>query len=240
MRSFLALSLLTVALPSFAADAAPAKNWTDAGELSFVNANGNTKTQTTSVKDAYSYSFSPKTKLDLEGGGLGAKSQGVVTAEQYDAFEKVERKVDDRNYLFEKYRWDRNRFAGVAHRHDFSAGAGRELWKTSKDLWVAEGAPGYVNEERIADKRKTFASARAYTKYARDLSATAKFSQDAEWIQSLADKRDSRLNTETDLIASISTHFSVKNSFVWHRDNRPPQNKGKDDTILSVALIANF
>lgn len=235
MKTLLLLPLLAVA-----ARAADAKPWKNAVELSFVSANGNSKTQTTSAKDAFSYDVDALTKLDLEAGGLGARSEGKVTAEQYYAFEKVSRKFTDRDYVFEKYRWDRNQLGGVLHRHDLSVGVGRELWKTAKDLWIGEAAPGYVNEERYADARRSYASARAYTKYERELSATAKFSQDLEYVVSLRDSRDSRTNTETALTAALTTSLSVKNSFVWKHDSRPAPGKRKDDTILSVALIASF
>ena len=235
---FIALSALLLASPAAAADSA--KKWKDSAELSFVNANGNVKAQTTSVKNAFTYDFDALTRFENEAGGLGARSDGRVTAEQYYALEKVSRKLDDRNYVFERYRWDRNRFAGVAHRHDFSVGVGRELWKTPKDLLILEASPGYLNEERIQEKRKSFASTRVYAKYTRELSATAKFSQDAEYIQSLKDKRDKRINAETALTAAINSTFSIKNSFVWRHDSRPPDGKRKDDTVLSVALIASF
>lgn len=237
MKSILFVLPLLLAVPARAADAKP---WKNSAELSFVSANGNSKTQTTSAKNTFTYDFTPRTKLELEAGALGARSEGKVTAEQYFAEEKVSHKVDDRNYVFEKYRWDRNVFAGVLHRHDFSVGVGRELWKTPKDLLIGEVSPGYINEERLNDKRKSFADARVYSKYTRTLSATANFSQDAEYTLSLADSRDSRLGTETALTAALSSRLSVKNSFVWKHDSRPPKGKRKDDTILSVALIANF
>lgn len=238
MRTWIAVALL-LPLPG-AVSAAEAKIWKNSVELSFVNANGNSKTQTTSAKNAFAYDFSAATKAEVEAGGLGARSDGRVTAEQYHAEQKVSHKVSDRNYVFERYRWDRNVFAGVLHRHDLSLGVGRELWKTPKDLLTGELAPGYLNEERLNDRRKSFASARAYAKYVRDISATAKFSQDAEYTLSLKDSRDSRLNTETALTAALSTLLSVKNSFVWRHDARPPAGKRKDDTILSIALIASF
>lgn len=232
--------LLVFALTSCASAADAPRAWKDSAEWSFVNANGNAKTQTTSIKNTFSYTFSPLTKLEVEAGGLNARSERRATAEQYYAIEKVERKITQRNYAVEKYRWDRNVFAGVLHRHDFSIGAGRELWKTPKDLLTGEAAPGYLNEERANEPRKSFLSVRAYSKYVRDLSATAKFGQDAEYVQSLKDRRDARLGTETALTAAISSVFSVKNSFVWKHDSRPPSGKRKDDTILSVALIASF
>ena len=42
------------------------------------------------------------------------------------------------------------------------------------------------------------------------------------------------------LTAALSSSLSVKNSYVWKHDSRPPVGKRKDDTILSVALIAGF
>jgi putative salt-induced outer membrane protein YdiY len=231
--------LSSIALPSFA-DEAPPKKWKDTAEGSFVNTNGNSKATTTSAKDLFTYHFDAATKLEIEGGALGARSQGQVTTEQYYAGEKAEQKVDDRNYLYERLRWDKNRFAGVANRYDFSLGGGRDIWKTKTDLWSAEGGPGYVNEERTHDKRRSYASARAYTRYAHDFSPTAKFSQDAEWLQSLADKRDNRISTETDLVTTLTTRFSVKTSFVWKHVSQPPPNTIKDDTVTAVALIANF
>lgn len=241
MKTALALPLLLCALaaPLKAADA-PAKKWKDSAEASFVNANGNSKTTTTAAKNDFTLDIDPMTKFEFELGALGARSQGQVTAEQYYAGERLQRKVDDRDYAFERYRWDKNRFAGIAHRHDISVGAGRELWKTAKDLWTAEGGPGYVVEERINDKRRSYGAARLYTKYTHDFSATAKFSQDAEYVQSLKDKRDNRLATETAVNTQLTTVFSLKTSFVWKHVGQPPPNAVKDDTITSVALIANF
>lgn len=235
----LALALLAAALPA-AAQEAPAKKWKGTGEFSFVSANGNSKAQTSSAKGGFNYQFTPLMALEMEGGGLGSRSQGVVTAEQYHAGEKISRKLTDRDYVFERYRWDRNRFARIAHRHDVSAGAGRELWKSAKDLLIAELAPGYVNEERVMEKRKSYASARAYAKYTRDLAPGSRFSQDAEWVQSLADKRDKLVNTETSLSAALNAKLALKNSFVWKHNSRPPQGTRKDDTIVSVALVATF
>jgi putative salt-induced outer membrane protein YdiY len=205
-----------------------------------VSANGNSKAQTTSAKGGFNYTFTPLMALEMEGGGLGSRSQGLVTAEQYYGSEKISRKVDDRNYVFEKYRWDRDRFKRIAHRHDLSAGVGREFWKTDKDLLIAELAPGYINEERLMEKRKSYASSRFYSKYTRDLSPGSRFTQDAEWIQSLADNRDKLINTETTFSAALSSSLALKNSFVWRHNSRPPAGARKDDTIVSVALVATF
>jgi putative salt-induced outer membrane protein YdiY len=218
----------------------PVKNWKDSAEASFVNTNGNSKTSTTAGKDNFSYDFTKRDRLEIEGGGLGARSRQQVTAEQYYAGEKLQRRFDSADYLFEKYRWDKNRFAGVVSRQEISVGVGRPLWKTKTDLLTFEAAPGYLNEVRIGQSRVSAATSRAYSKFSHDFTATSKFSQDVEYIQNLADKRDSRINMETDLVTELSTHFAVKTSFNWKRSNFPPPGFAKDDEITSFALIANF
>jgi putative salt-induced outer membrane protein len=218
----------------------PAKKWHDTAEASYVNTNGNSRTSTTAGKNSFSYDFDKATRLELEGGGLGTRSAGQVTAEQYYAREKTQRNFSERDYVFENYRWDKNRFAGIANLQVISIGVGRDLWKTKTDLWTFEAAPGYLNEEFTNAPRRSVGTVRAYTRYSHDFTPTSKFSQDVEYIQSLADKRDSRINTETDLTTALSSHFSVKTSFIWKRSTQPPAGVHKDDEITSFALLANF
>jgi putative salt-induced outer membrane protein YdiY len=223
-----------------AAAPAPTKKWKDSAEASFVDTNGNSKTSTTAGKDSFTYDFDPLTRLELGGGGLNARSQNQTTAEQYYAGEKTQSKFDDRDYVFEKYRWDKDRFAGVLSRQEFSVGVGRDFWKTKTNLLTGEAAPGYLNEERVGEARRSVAMGRLYSKYAHDFTATSKFSQDVEYLQSLADDRDSRINTETALTTTLTTRFAVKTSFTWKRSNQPPPGFHKDDELTSFALIANF
>src|SRR5688572_22538909 len=99
------------------AEEPPKKNWESKTELSVVSTNGNSKATTSSAKEAFTYKWT-RTKLDLEAGGLGSKSEGRVTAEEYFASEKFSFSLSERNYLFEKVRWDKNRFAGIEERFD--------------------------------------------------------------------------------------------------------------------------
>jgi putative salt-induced outer membrane protein YdiY len=242
MKNILAALLVTAfATSAFAQpQPSPAKKWKDSAEASFVNTNGNSKTTTTSAKDAFSYDFDTWTRLELEAGALGSRSNGRTISEQYFAQEKAQRKYDDRDYGFEKYRWDKDRFAGIISRQELSAGLGREFWKNPTNLLIGEAAPGYVNEERSGEKRRSYGSARFHAKYTHDFTATSKFSQDAEYLQSLKDKRDNRLGTETALTTALTTLLSVKTSFIWKHSGQPPPGNVKDDTITSFALIASF
>lgn len=237
----LCLSLLLLPSSALAAEAPPSeKKWKDQAEFSLVTANGNSKTMTVQAKNAFGWDFRPSWNLALEAGGINAKSQGATTAEQYYALEKVIRKLSERNYLFQEYRWERDPLAKVAHRHALNAGCGRELWKREKDLLIGEAAPGYVNEERVEARRNDYAAGRLYSKYTRRLSAASDFSQDAEYTQNLKLLKDNRLETETAVTAALNTVFSIKASFLWKHNSFPPGTVLKDDTTTAVALIASF
>lgn len=236
----LAFSLI-VAVSVFADETPPGppKPWKNETEFSFVSANGNTRSTTTSGKDTLTYTIS-KTSLELSGGGLGAKSAGVVVAEQYNAAEKVSYKVTERDYLFERFGWDKDRFAGIRNRYDSSVGVGRTILKYEHDTLLSEIGGGYISEKRIHSSDKDFATGRGYLKYTHTISPTANFSQDAEYVQSLREGRDARIKTETAVIAALSAHLSLKASYVWKYVGAPPPNVGRSDTLTSIALIAVY
>lgn len=215
------------------------KPWTNATEVSVLSSNGNTRSNTTSAKNTFNYKWS-QSAFELIFGGLGARNKGETVAEKYFANEKYSYKLSDRNYAFEKFGWDKDRFAGIKNRYESNLGLGRELIKRPTDLLIFELGGGYVNEERENTKVNDFSSGRAYSKYTRTLSPTANFSQDAEYIANFEDKDDFRVNTETALTATLTTHLSLKVGYTWKHVGKPAVGFGRNDTTTSVALIANY
>jgi putative salt-induced outer membrane protein len=221
--------------PLFSAE----KPWKNVTEASLVSTNGNTKTSTTSGKNTFNYNWS-KSGLELIGGGLGSKSRGVNTAEKYFASEKVSYKLSDRNYSFEKFGWEKDRFAGIKNRYDSGLGLGRELIKTEINNLIFEIGGGFISEERFNQKKNAFASGRAYSKFIHKISETANFSQDAEYLSNFEDPDDFRVNTESAITAALSVHFSLKVSYTWKHVGVPPIGFVRNDTTTAVALIASY
>lgn len=215
------------------------KPWKDTGEVSVVSANGNSRATTTSAKNTFLYHWT-NTSLELVGEGMGSSSGNQVTAEQYNASEKVKRTLTGSNYVFEEGGWDKNRFAGIRDRYSASAGVGRLLMNFTRDKLTGEIGGGYIHEERTDAPQNNFPSGRAYSKYSHILSPTATFSQDAEYLHDFTNLKDYRLNMETAVIASLTTQLSLKASYTWKRVGEPPPGFGKDDTVTSVALIINY
>jgi putative salt-induced outer membrane protein YdiY len=122
---------------------------------------------------------------------------------------------------------------------------GRELIATAKNQLNVELGGGFVNEQRILPPRAKFGTGRAYSKYTRVLSPTANFNQDAEYLHNFKNKDGYRVTTNTALVASITTHVSMKFGYQWKFINQPATNAagqkfGKSDTLASAALIVNY
>lgn len=236
---FLALLLTSCSTSAMAKEAAAPKKWKNSAELSYVQTTGNSKTSTVSGKNLLNYDFK-KTAVEIVAGGLGAKNRGIETAEQYNASEKLSLKLVGKNYAFQKTAWDKNRFAGIHNRFDMGLGLGRHFLDAPDDQLFAEAGGGYIFEDRIHTNNQTFGSYRAYAKYIRTLSATANASQDAEYLGNFHDPNGYRINAETAIVTSISTHFSLKASYLWKYVNRPGLDFHKTDTMTGVALIVNY
>lgn len=239
--SVFAFLLALAAWPCGAAEKEPEKKkpLTASAELSYVDAGGNTEAATLSTKGKLAYE-GKKNGWELEAGALGSSGKEGTTAEQYFATEKLLRKKDERNYVFERLKWDKDRFAGIRNRLDGTVGVGRKILDKAKDELTVEIGPGYIHEERIGSPTNSFVSARIYSKYTRTLSETASFTQDAEYVASLERAEDYRASTETALTAALNSHLSLKTSFRWKRSNAPPSGFVKDDTLLSAAILLNY
>ncbi len=238
MKNTLICAILIAATAS-AAGAQETKKWKDAAELSYVQTSGNSKTSTLSAKNTYNYDWD-KAALELIAGGLGTESRNTVTSEQYNASEKVSLKLSGKDYAFEKTAWNKDRFAGIKDRWDFSLGLGRNLIDAANDKLSVEAGGGYIFEDRVAVENKSFGTYRGYAKYQRTLSPTAYASQDMEYLGNLKDSSGYRMNAETALVTSISTHFSLKASYLWKYVNSPSAGYKKTDTTTSVAIIVNY
>jgi putative salt-induced outer membrane protein len=232
------IGLLAAVIPLHAEDAP--KKWTDKAEASVVSTNGNSKGTTTSVKNLLNYQWSEVTGVEIVGGGLGSKSGDQVTAENYNASEKATKKLEGKNYVFERFAWDKDRFAGIRNRYDSSVGLGRLMIDLPKDKLNTELGGGYIAEEHTDTTHNNFGSGRAYAKYEHAFTDTSKFTQDAEYIHNFKDRKGYRLNTESAIITALSTHLSLKSSFVWKRNGEPPPGAVRDDTITSMALVVNY
>jgi len=224
---------------STALNADDTRLWKNAAELSYVSTSGNTRTSTIAGKNLLNYEDNLKA-FEVGAGGLGTKNDGNVTGEQFNIYEKISIKYLWSHYAFERIGWNKDRFAGIANKWDMSVGIGRNIIDRADDKLSFEVGSGYVFEDRMKGNNQSFATYRGYFKYMHNLSPTANASQNLEYLGNFQNSADYHIHAETSLITSISTHFSLKVSYVWNYANKPVSGYKKTDTTTSMAIIVNY
>ena len=142
--------------------------------------------------------------------------------------------------LFGYTGYDRNTFAGISRRFEEAFGVSAKLKATDADQWGVEVGLG-LNQQRSVDNTQTrFASVRSATTYKHFFTKSAYFSQGVEFLPSLKVSEDYRVNSESGIVASISSHLSMKVGYVVRFDNLPEPTKRKSDRIVTTGLQVNW
>lgn len=239
MKRLILFGAISCMIPTIWAADVPAKNWKNETQLSFLSTRGNSQSRTLGAGEKFNWSKDNR-GFDLWADALNVESDHQRTSEKYDAGEKVERKLTDRNYVFERGLWESNRFAGFAERYDVSLGLGRDVIQSAVNELSVELGGGYINEQLVDAPRNDFASGRAYAKYIRTFSPLSKFSQDGEYLHNFDSPNGYRVNTETALTAGLSTHLALKASYTWKHVHEPPAGFKRDDSTSLLSLLVNY
>lgn len=226
-------------LPVARASDAPPKNWKNETQLSFLSTRGNSQSRTLGAGEKFNWA-KEKRRFELWADALNVESDNQRTSERYDAGEKVERKLADRNYVFERGLWESNRYAGFTTRYDVSLGLGRNVVKTTMNDLFLELGGGYINEQFVNAPRSDFGSGRVYAKYVRTFSPASNFSQDGEYLHNFDSPNGYRVNAESALTAGLSTHLALKVSYTWKHVHEPPAGFKRDDNTTLVSLLINY
>lgn len=239
MKRLILFGAISCLIPTIWAADVPAKNWKNETQLSFLSTRGNSQSRTLGAGEKFNWAKDNR-GFDLWADALNVESDHQRTSEKYDAGEKLERKLTDRNYVFERGLWESNRFAGFAERYDVSLGLGRDVIQSAVNELSVELGGGYINEQLVDAPRNDFASGRAYAKYIRTFSPLSKFSQDGEYLHNFDSPNGYRVNTETALTAGLSTHLALKASYTWKHVHEPPAGFKRDDSTSLLSLLVNY
>lgn len=142
--------------------------------------------------------------------------------------------------LFGYLGFDRNEFAGISRRFEQALGLAAKLPALSADQWTLEAGLA-LNQQRGTDgSTLSFASVRSATFYRHLFSKTAYFQQGVEFLPSLKVSEDYRVNTESALVAPLSSHIAMKFAYVVRFDNLPELGRQKSDRIITSGLQFNW
>jgi len=217
------------------------KAWSDQAELSFVNTTGNTKTTSLAGKNLLTYKFTPGTVGYWKVGGLYSRENGQTTAENYATELRFDWLYTERIYTYVLGGWNKDRFAGIDRRYYGGGGAGYKVLLGPKHFLVGEAGLNYTVENYIDGSDSDFLTGRAFAKYEYAITRKNRFSQSLEYLYDFSDSTHYKLNSETALVAALTDIFSLKAGYTVRHDHKPvPAGIEQTDTLMSVALVANF
>ncbi|HTY06172.1 MAG TPA: DUF481 domain-containing protein [Gemmatimonadales bacterium] len=246
MRTFGVLTLAALAVaaraaaqtPAPAAPAAPAKADTTKLTigLGLVTTSGNTSVTTFNFGNGFAYIAHPWVFSEAATMIYGS-THDTVNNDQYHLLLRVDYTIHDGLSAYLYGGFDRDRFAGVVSRYQEAGGFSWKAVATPVDLLTLEAGVAENQQQNVGGgPSESFVAARAAVTYKRMLNKTA-FAQEAlEVLPDLQHSQNLRINSETDLVAPLSTAISLKVGYVIRFDNLPPAGFKKTDRILTTGI----
>ncbi|MBL8981495.1 MAG: DUF481 domain-containing protein [Gemmatimonadetes bacterium] len=237
MRRLILLGMTAVATAANAQDAPKPREFT--ADLGFVSTTGNTEVTTFNLGEKLILRAG-KWEHKQQFGAVNSAQDGKQTSNLLFTNWRSDYGLGKRLALFGFVGYDRNTFAGISRRFEEAAGVAAKLVTRDSDTWTFEVGVA-MNQQRATDGTTlNFASVRSGTFWKHHFSKAAYFSQGVEFLPSLEDSEDYRMNTETAFVAPISTHISMKAGYVIRYDNLPEQGRKASDRIFTTGLQFNW
>lgn len=239
------LALFGLAQPTIAQDAKkpPATELT--GDISFVSVSGNTSITTLNAAERFIRRMD-RWEFRQELGAVYGKTDGTETSNLWRAALRADYGLSELWALYALTAFDRNKFAGIESRFAEGVGAVARVIATDIDQLNVEAGFQVTQQRNLDGTRNDFNSLRGATSWKHAFSPGAYVFQSAEVLPNLEDRSDLLVNSETALVAPLSSHIGVKLSYVVRFDNQPALNEAgtlplrKTDRILSSGIQISF
>jgi putative salt-induced outer membrane protein len=219
--------------------------WEFSGDLGFVNVSGNTSITTLNAGERLIRRLA-KWEFKHDFATVYGKTDGKESSNLLRASLRSDFALASKFALYGRTAFERNKFAGIKSRFSEGAGVVGKLIATDVNQLNLEGGLEATQEKTLGGDVDNFASFRGATSWKHSFSKTAFFFQGIEALENLKDSDDLRVNTETALVAPLSTHVALKVSYVVRFDNDPALNAAKtghlrkSDRIFSTGVQISF
>ena len=224
-----------------------ARTFEGSASLGFAQISGNASATTLNVADKIKYAVRGwAVEQDLV--FFYGKSEGTVNANFWSGGVRGERALTPRLGVFVGTRFDRNQLQGISSRFEEGIGLSYTMLDRPRDRFtVAAGASMF--QQRLGPGttsafKRNFPAARVGADYKHLFSKIAFFQQTAEYLPNLGDTEVYFVNTESSLVAPLTTKLGIKLGYVVRFSAAPPVKNGirleKTDTFLSSGLTYSF
>lgn len=239
IQTIAAVTLFALPAGLAAQEEAPARPWTLETEFGFVNTAGNTATTTLNAGQKASYSTGGWT-LGQSFAAVYGRTEGVTSAESYQARLRGDKALSPRLGVYALGGWDRNEFAGISRRFEEGTGLTFKAVALKRTSLVFEAGVAANQQRSTLDQDQNFASGRGALLLKQFLNEKAYFTQMAEVLPNFKESDDLRVNSETALVAPLSSQIAFKAGYVVHYDKAPEPGFKTTDRYLTSGLQIVF
>lgn len=220
-------ALMVLAIGTARAQGPAVKTTSLTADLGFVNASGNSKVTTFNVGDKFIAQTRDKRLVFTQTfGAVYGRTDGEKSAENYRGQLRLEHHLTDGLFLFGLSGWERNVFAGFSRRFEETIGLTLKVVDQPNDQLGLEGGLSLFQQRNtVADDLGSFdnnyKAGRVAASYKHVFTKTTFLTQNVEFIPNFDVSAGWRLNTESALVAPISTAIGLKLSYVIRYDHLP-------------------
>lgn len=240
-------ALLVASLTPFIAgaqDNAPPPSEFNA-DLGFVSVSGNTSVTTLSLGEKWIRRLA-RWEFRQELAAIYGETDGAETSNLWRASVRGDYGLGGILAVYARTAFERNKFAGVKSRFAEGIGLVAKLAATDINQLNLEGGFELTQQDNLDGTNESFSSLRAASTWKHMFSANAYFFQGVEILPNLEDSDDYRINSETTVVAPLSSRVAMKASYQLRFDNLPSLNAAgtaplrKSDRILSTGIQVTF
>lgn len=218
-----------------AADEA-AKSWFGKAALGYLATSGNTENSNLNT----SFEIAYKSGAWLHGFkafAIHATENEATTAEAYELGWKSERNLTDKDFLFGRVNWRKDRFSGYDTQLSESLGYGRRLIDSNAHKLSAEIGLGARQSDLTDGSDEEELIVRGGLSYLWQISETAQFTQD---IAVESGDQNTYLESITALKAKLVQKLALVVSYTIKNNSDVPVGREKTDTYTALSLEYAF
>lgn len=221
-----------------AADAAePHTSYTT--DLGYVSTSGNTRISTVNIAERIVHTRG-LWRFDQQLGMVYGEADGEENANLLRAGIGAEYGLRPWVAVATGALYDRNRFAGIARRTEEYLGLVFRVLHAPRDTMRIETGASLTQQLGVDGVQNDFPAARVAAWYKHAFGEKAYFLQTLETIPNLDVTKDYRINSESALVAPLSSSLALKLGYVIRYDNLPEAGFESTDRIFTSGLQISF
>jgi len=237
MKFRLALAVVALIAPfSLMAQEEAEGPWSGNATLGYLATSGNTENSTLNTGFELGYKIG-KWEHIVTLKAINSSEEDTTTAEAYEVGLKSERNLTDKDFLFGKLDWRKDRFSGFDTQFSQVVGYGRRLINTDKHSLNAEIGAGARQSERQdgTEEDETVFSGGLYYNWA--FSETAAFSQD---LTTEVGADNTYSESITKVSAQLIGNLALVASYTIKHNSEVVAGTEKKDTYTALSLEYGF